>query len=130
MDDELRRAAERLAQAAGRRSDAPSHDESINAVLDVMRRGDPPAGYRQLIHLAKGGSGAAWHFLAWIQRYRAEIALREAVELHERAIAAGYEPSRLHLEKVRAALDIVDYPKPEQLRSALGLPPEEPAGDG
>lgn len=103
---EMRAAAEEVAFAAGSRSDAPSYDERVNAALREMRHGDVRRGFDTLAQLAAAGEPFAPQLLAWLQRYRAIAALKVAAGLFDLAIERGYEPARLHRDRVAAMLDV------------------------
>lgn len=111
---EVRRAAEDLARAAGMRSDAPTRDERINDALGEMRHGDVRAGFGRLVELAAAGNPMAPHLIGWLQRYRAVAALQVSAGLFGLALERGYEPSRLHRQRVAAMLDVPSPNVPAQ----------------
>lgn len=113
---EMRDAAEELARAAGKRSEAPTRDERINRALGEMRHGDVRVGFMRLAELATAGEPVAPHLIAWLQRYRAVAVLQASVRLFDLAVERGYEPSRLHRERVVAMLDV---PMPEVPTASL-----------
>ncbi len=91
-------------------SEAPKLEDDMQGALDSIRAGDVKSGYAALSALADSGYGPAAHFLGWLHRYRAEQSLEASADRFQQAIAAGSEPSELHLQRTQEALRLVAYP--------------------
>src|ERR1700676_5661559 len=76
------RAAERLLASLDQHgTSAFEFEEELQSALQTMRGDDVVEGWGQLSQLVDQNYAPAAHFMAWLNRYRAEIALEEAAAL-------------------------------------------------